>query len=74
MRNSIKRRRRVTLLVSSSKRDRRNNLYLRKLHPSEAHIAMKVIDLMLDHGAPIYTVHDNFLTRAAYRDFLPHSI
>lgn len=69
-----KKRRRVTLRVSSDKRDRRKtaiSTFVNFIHQRDAYIAMKVIDLMLDHGAPIYTVYDNFITTAAYSDFLP---
>ena len=71
-----KKRRRATLLLSSSKRDRRKttiSTFVNFIHQRDAYIAMKVIFLMLDYGAPIYMVHDNFLTRAAYSDFLPQS-
>lgn len=67
-------RRQVTLRVSSSKRDRRKtaiSTFVNFIHQRDAYIAMKVVEFMLDHGAPIYTVHDNFITTAAYSDLLP---
>ncbi len=69
-----KKRRRVTLRVSSSKRDRRKteiSTFVNFIHQRDAHIAMKVVECMLEKGAPIYTVHDNFITTAEYSYFLP---
>lgn len=64
-----KKRRRVTLRVSSSKRDRRKteiSTFVNFIHQKDAHIAMKVVESMLSMDAPIYTVHDNFITTAQY--------
>lgn len=69
-----KKRRRVTLRVSSSKRDRRKteiSTFVNFIHQRDAHIAMSVVDEMLSMGAPIYTVHDNFITTAQYSDYIP---
>lgn len=33
---------------------------------------MKVVEKMLNIGAPIYTVHDNFITTPFYSKFLPN--
>ncbi|XP_058075836.1 probable DNA-directed RNA polymerase [Magnolia sinica] len=69
-----KKRRRVTLRVSSSKRDRRKteiSTFVNFIHQRDANIAMSVVDEMLSLGAPIYTVHDNFITTAYYSEFIP---
>ncbi len=70
-----KKRRRFTLRVSSSKRDRRKteiSTFVNFIHQRDAHIAMKVVEDMLSINAPIYTVHDNFLTTAQYCDLIPY--
>lgn len=64
-----KKRRRVTLRVSSSKRDRRKteiSTFVNFIHQKDAQIAMNVVIKMLEANAPIYTVHDNFITTAQY--------
>lgn len=69
-----KKRRRVTLRVSSSKRDRRKteiSTFVNFIHQRDAYIAMRVVEDMLYRGAPIYTVHDNFITTAQYSDTIP---
>lgn len=69
-----KKRRRVTLRVSSSKRDRRKteiSTFVNFIHQRDAHIAMSVVEYMLGIGAPIYTVHDNFITTAQYSNIIP---
>jgi hypothetical protein len=69
-----KKRRRVTLRVTSSKRDRRKaeiSTFVNFIHQRDAHIAMSVVEDMLLIGSPIYTVHDNFITTAQYSDIIP---
>lgn len=69
-----KKRRRVTLRVSSSKRDRRKteiSTFVNFIHQKDAHIAMSVVENMLSMGAPIYTVHDNFISTAEYSNYIP---
>nr|UYK51799.1 hypothetical protein [Paphiopedilum micranthum] len=69
-----KKRRRVTLRVSSSKRDRRKteiSTFVNFIHQRDAHIAMSVVEKMLELNIPIYTVHDNFITTAQYSNLLP---
>lgn len=69
-----KKRRQVTLRVSSSKRDRRKteiSTFVNFIHQRDAYIAMNVVEYMLSMGAPIYTVHDNFITTSQYSDNLP---
>lgn len=66
--------RRVTLRVFSSKRDRRKteiSTFVNFIHQRDAHIAMSVVEDMLSIGAPIYIVHDNFITIAQYSDCIP---
>lgn len=60
---NTKKRHKVTLRVPSEKRDRRKtevSTFVNFIHQHDACIAMKVIEEMKD--APIYTVHDNFIT------------
>lgn len=69
-----KKRRRVTLRVSSSKRDRRKteiSTFVNFIHQKDAQIAMNVVKKMLEANAPIYTVHDNFITTAQYCYYIP---
>lgn len=70
-----KKRRRVTLRVPSSKRDRRKteiSTFVNFIHQKDAYIAMKVVEQMQElKTAPIYTVHDNYITTAEYCHFLP---
>lgn len=69
-----KKRRRVTLRVSSSKRDRRKteiSTFVNFIHQRDAHIAMKVVEDMLEMSMPIYTVHDYFITTAEYSNCIP---
>lgn len=69
-----KKRRQVTLRVSSSKRDRRKteiSTFVNFIHQKDAYIAMNVVEYMLCMGAPIYTVHDNFITTSQYSENLP---
>ena len=70
-----KKRNQVTMRVSSSKRNRRKTeiaTFVNFIHQRDAHIAMTVVDNMLYiKGAPIYTVHDNFISSAEYCDIIP---
>lgn len=65
-----KKRRRVTLRVPTSDRDRRKThaaTCANFIHQKDAFIAMKVVEeLVLSTGAPVYTVHENFITTAYY--------
>lgn len=66
-----KKRRRVTLRVTSSKRNRRKteiSTFVNFIHQRDACIAMSVVEDMFNRNAPIYTVHDNFLTTVQYCD------
>lgn len=65
----------MTLRVSSSKRDRRKteiSTFVNFIHQRDAHIAMSVVEDMLSMDAPIYTVHDNFITTAEYSHYIPN--
>lgn len=70
-----KRRRRVTLRVPTSVRDRRKthvSTCANFIHQKDALIAMKVVEeLACRSGAPVYTVHDNFITTAPYARQVP---
>ncbi|XP_022974959.1 uncharacterized protein LOC111473779 [Cucurbita maxima] len=66
-----KKRRRVTLRVSSSKRDRWKteiSTFVNFIHQKDAFIAMKVVEEMLNCNAP---VHDNFITTVEKSRFIP---
>lgn len=69
-----KKRHRITLRVSSSKRNRRKteiSTFVNFIHQRDASIAMNVVESLLDLNAPIYTVHDNFITSSEYSRFIP---
>ncbi|XP_050217571.1 probable DNA-directed RNA polymerase [Mercurialis annua] len=69
-----KKRRKVTLRVASSKRKIKKtstSTFVNFIHQKDAHIAMSVVDNMLLANAPIYTVHDNFISTAQYGDIIP---
>lgn len=61
-----KKRHRVTFRVITSERDRvktKTASFVNFIHQRDAYIAIQVVDDMLSlHEAPIYTVHDNFIT------------
>ncbi|XP_073279521.1 probable DNA-directed RNA polymerase [Primulina huaijiensis] len=69
-----KRRRRVTLRVSSDKKDTRKtetSTFVNFIHQRDAHIAMAVVNTILRVDGPIYTVHENFITTAKYSKLAP---
>ncbi|XP_022933021.1 uncharacterized protein LOC111439690 [Cucurbita moschata] len=69
-----RKRRQVTFRVSSDKRDRRKieiSTFVNFIHQKDAFIAMKVVEKMLNYNAPIYTVHDNFITTVEKSPFIP---
>ncbi|XP_061368161.1 probable DNA-directed RNA polymerase [Gastrolobium bilobum] len=69
-----KKRRKVTLRVSSSKRDRRKtdiSTFVNFIHQKDANIAMNVVEEMLSFNEPIYTVHENFLSTATNSNLIP---
>lgn len=64
-----KKRRQVTLRVASDTRDSRKteiSTFVNFIHQKDAYIAMAVVDAMLYYKAPIYTVHDNFITNSSH--------
>ncbi|KAL3646619.1 DNA-directed 5'-3' RNA polymerase [Castilleja foliolosa] len=66
-------RRKVTLRVSSDKRDSKKtevSTFVNFIHQKDAYIAMKVVDSMT-HNSPIYTVHDNFISNVQNSGKLP---
>ncbi|KAL6491853.1 hypothetical protein OROGR_034003 [Orobanche gracilis] len=68
-----KKRRKVTLRVSSDKRDSKKtevSTFVNFIHQKDAYIAMKVVDSMT-HNSPIYTVHDNFISNVQNSGKLP---
>jgi len=68
-----KTKRQVSMRVSTSKRDRRKteiSTFVNFIHQKDAYIAMSVVEEMLSMGAPIYTVHDNFISTAPYHQYI----
>ena len=64
-----KKRRQVTLRIPTLDRDRKKTTaatFANFIHQKDAYIAMFMILEMLLLGAPIYTVHENFITTAPY--------
>lgn len=60
-----KKRRQVSLRVPSDKWDSKKteiSTFVNFIHQRDANIAMKVVENMLYINAPVYTVHDNFIT------------
>jgi DNA-directed RNA polymerase len=70
-------RHRVTLRVPTGERDTRKTsraTCVNFIHQKDAFIAMKVVDKFkknTDAKAPVYTVHDNFITTSFYAEELP---
>lgn len=70
-----KKRRKVTLRVSSEKRDSRKtevSTFVNFIHQKDAFIAMKMVDKTIRAGGPIYTVHDNFISTTPFCNELPY--
>lgn len=73
-----KKRRRVTLRVPTSIRDTRKSAVatcVNFIHQRDAFIAMKVVEQLNEKTkgqAPVYTVHDNFITSPVYASLLPN--
>lgn len=64
-----KKRRQVTLRIPTSDRDRKKTssaIFANFIHQKDAFVAISTIHDMKIKGAPLYTVHDNFITNAAY--------
>ncbi|KAM7249887.1 hypothetical protein ACFE04_019666 [Oxalis oulophora] len=71
---ALKRRRKVCFMETSSKRNTRKSeiaTFVNFIHQKDAYIAMKVVESMIHKNAPIYTVHDNFITTIEYSQELP---
>lgn len=71
---ATKKKRRVTLKIPTMNRDKRKTqaaACANFIHQKDAYIAMKVVESLLKEGAPIYTVHDNFITTPTYVRMLP---
>ncbi|XP_022975381.1 uncharacterized protein LOC111474651 [Cucurbita maxima] len=69
-----KKRRRVTFRIPSDKRNCRKteiSTFVNFIHQKDAFIAMKVVEKMLNYNAPIYTIHDNFITTVEKSTFIP---
>lgn len=74
--NDRKKKRQVTLRIPTEDRDRRKthtSTFANFIHQKDAYIAMFMICEILDLGAPLYTVHDNFITTAPYAMRIPKS-
>lgn len=71
---NTKKRRRVTLSVPTINRDRRKTqaaACANFIHQKDAYIAIQVVESLLTLDAPIYTVHDNFITTQPYVKGVP---
>ncbi|XP_031502610.1 probable DNA-directed RNA polymerase [Nymphaea colorata] len=69
-----KKRRQVTLSVPTMNRDKRktqSSACANFIHQKDAYIAIQVVESLLREGAPIYTVHDNFITTPPYVRIVP---
>ena len=69
-----KKRRRVTLRVPTQDRDKRKtqvSTCVNFIHQKDAFIAMKVVELLALKKAPVYTVHDNFITTSVFAAGVP---
>ncbi|KAL6310585.1 hypothetical protein AAG906_019256 [Vitis piasezkii] len=68
-----RKRRQVTLRIPSGDRDRRKthmSTFANFIHQKDAFIAMHMIKYMVSANAPVYTVHDNFITTAPYASYI----
>lgn len=71
----LKKRRQVTLRIPTEDRDQRKThvaTFANFIHQRDAQIAMLMIFHMITIGAPVYTVHDNFITTAPYAMRIPY--
>lgn len=71
---NTRKRRSVTLTISSEKRDKRKtetSTFVNFIHQKDATIAMEMVERMRYLKIPIYTVHDNFISNTANCEELP---
>lgn len=71
-----KKRHRITLRIPTDERNSRKTLVstcANFIHQKDAYIAMKVVEALIriPGGAPVYTVHDNFITTVLYARDVP---
>ncbi|XP_026399869.1 uncharacterized protein LOC113295759 [Papaver somniferum] len=69
-----RKKRKVIIWVPSDDRDHRKTKVAacaNFIHQKDAFIAMKVVEKLLIIGAPIYTVHDNFINKPPYVRLVP---
>ncbi|GLJ46000.1 hypothetical protein SUGI_0968820 [Cryptomeria japonica] len=69
-----KKRRRATIRVPTSVRDKRKTQVSTRvnfIHQKDAFIAMKVVEQLTFKKAPVYTLHDNFITTAVSAAVVP---
>jgi len=69
-----KKRRQVTLRVSTDQNDKRKtetSTFVNYIHQIDANIAMNVVMGMQDCDSPVYTVHDNFISTVTHCERLP---
>lgn len=69
-----KKRRQVTLRIPTDIRDRRKTdvaTFANFIHQKDAWIAMNMVERLHNIGAPVYTVHDNFITNAIFAKQIP---
>lgn len=71
---NTRKRRSVTLTISSEKRDKRKtetSTFVNFIHQKDATIAMEMVEWLHHLKIPIYTVHDNFISNTANCEKLP---
>jgi DNA-directed RNA polymerase len=71
---STKKRRKATLSIPTTKRDKRKTqsaTCANFIHQKDAYIAMKVVQSLLNQHVDIYTVHDNFIPTPPYVKVVP---
>ena len=70
----IRKRHKVTLQVPTLDRDTRKTQVatcVNFIHQKDAYLAMRVVDNLVYQKAPVYTVHDNFITTAVSAALVP---
>lgn len=69
-----KKRHRVTLRIPTDKKDKRKtqvSTFANFIHQKDAFISMNLVNELLGRNAPVYTVHDNFITSLPFVKEVP---
>lgn len=70
----LRKKRKISLRLPTEDRNSRKtetSTFVNFIHQKDAYIAMNVVEKMNKLGAPVYTVHDNFITTVKYSNYLP---